>query len=188
MAVPRCYCCRVRSLACRYQPLLSSRRTLPSNSNSFSQEILSIPVDSNETSSLPPNHAALENELVGAVGETENIFLPPFPDYDLDWQEAMANIETFSVPDQLTVNDAPSKNVLAGKYTSIGLSTPSNVSSRFPHSSSFAVRFLSFTRVCSKRTPQSHWGKCWVFAHFTTENPKQIKCWLIVLSISLPVS
>jgi hypothetical protein len=45
----------------------------------------------------------------------DNISLPPFPDYDLDWQEAMTNIQDFSVPDILSENDTPGKSVLAGE-------------------------------------------------------------------------
>lgn len=41
--------------------------------------------------------------------------LPSFPDYDLDWQDVMENIQNFAIPDQLRVNDSPSRSVLAGE-------------------------------------------------------------------------
>jgi hypothetical protein len=41
--------------------------------------------------------------------------LPSFPDYNLDWQDVMENIQDFSVPDQIRDNDSPRKSVLAGE-------------------------------------------------------------------------
>lgn len=114
MAIPQCYRCRVRSLDCRYQAALGSGRTLSSNSNSLSQEDLSFTAGNQDLYTNPSIYAALDNQSVGDGGEMDHTFLPPFPDYNLDWQEAMTNIENFSVPDQLHVNDAPSRSVLAG--------------------------------------------------------------------------
>lgn len=44
-----------------------------------------------------------------------DITLPPFPDYNLDWQDVMENIQDFSVPDQIRDHDSPRKSVLAGE-------------------------------------------------------------------------
>ncbi|GIJ91892.1 hypothetical protein Asppvi_010867 [Aspergillus pseudoviridinutans] len=42
--------------------------------------------------------------------------LPSFPDYDLDWSDVMANIDSFAVPDQIGAdNTAPTRSVLAGQ-------------------------------------------------------------------------
>ncbi|KAF5553477.1 RAS small monomeric GTPase [Fusarium mexicanum] len=47
--------------------------------------------------------------------EVDNLALPPFPDYDLDWQEAMTNLNDFLVPDLLNRHDTAEKSVLAGE-------------------------------------------------------------------------
>lgn len=47
--------------------------------------------------------------------DADNLALPPFPDYDLDWQEAMTNLNDFLVPDLLNPHDTAEKSVLAGE-------------------------------------------------------------------------
>jgi hypothetical protein len=47
--------------------------------------------------------------------DADNLALPPFPDYDLDWQEAMTNLNDFLVPDLLNPHDTAESSVLAGE-------------------------------------------------------------------------
>lgn len=108
MAIPKCYRCRVRSLECHY-PFPSSRRTLSTSSTSLPHGIDTTLVHERETS-LQTQDPAFDFNLLA-----DNLTLPPFPDYDLDWQEAMTNIQDFSVPDILSANDAAGRSVLAGQ-------------------------------------------------------------------------
>jgi hypothetical protein len=108
MAIPKCYRCRVRSLECHY-PSSSLRRTLPTSSASLPQGVDTISADEYETS-LQTQGAAFDFNLLA-----DNLSLPPFPDYDLDWQEAMTHIQDFSVPDILSANDTAGRSVLAGQ-------------------------------------------------------------------------
>lgn len=109
MAVPKCYRCRVRSLECHY-PSPSSRRTLPTTN------LKSLPQESTTTSANEYEATPYIQEPTLDIGiEIDNLSLPPFPDYDLDWQEAMTNIHDFSVPDILSVNDRAERSVLAGE-------------------------------------------------------------------------
>lgn len=55
------------------------------------------------------NNAPAGQTLTGSA-------FPCFPDYDLDWQDIMKNIDSFAVPDQVGVdNTAPTRSVLAGE-------------------------------------------------------------------------
>lgn len=107
MAIPKCYRCRVRLLECHYPS--SSRRTLPTSLTSLPQEVDTTPADQFETS-LQIRDPDFDFNLLA-----DNLSLPPFPDYDLDWQEAMTNIQDFSVPDILSANDTAGRSVLAGQ-------------------------------------------------------------------------
>lgn len=107
MAIPKCYRCRVRSLECHYPS--SSRRTLPTGSIPAPQGVDDTPANEYETT-LQIQDLAFDFNLVA-----DNLSLPPFPDYDLDWQEAMTNIQDFSVPDILSADDTAGRSVLAGQ-------------------------------------------------------------------------
>lgn len=103
MAIPQCYRCKVRSLECCYQ-------TLPSKQ---------IPHTDRDSINLPSHsllsYDASEDRVGNSLDPLADDLLPSFPDYHLDWQDAMANLESFSVPDYLTINDAPSRSVLSGE-------------------------------------------------------------------------
>jgi hypothetical protein len=50
-----------------------------------------------------------------ATDDNDSAF-PSFPDYDLDWSDVMANIDSFAVPDKVGAdNTAPARSVLAGQ-------------------------------------------------------------------------
>ncbi|CVL03379.1 uncharacterized protein FMAN_15225 [Fusarium mangiferae] len=108
MAVPKCYRCRVRSLECLY-PRPSTRRTLARSSKALPQEIAGAAVDESQTES---QSASIASDV---TFDADNLALPPFPDYDLDWQEAMTNLNDFLVPDLLNPHDTAEKSVLAGE-------------------------------------------------------------------------
>ncbi|KAF5582765.1 RAS small monomeric GTPase [Fusarium pseudocircinatum] len=108
LAVPKCYRCRVRSLECLY-PRTSTRRTLAPSSKAFPQEAAGITVDESQTESQGASIAS------DTTLDADNFALPPFPDYDLDWQEAMTNLKDFLVPDLLNPHDTAEKSVLAGE-------------------------------------------------------------------------
>ncbi|OJJ78475.1 Zn(II)2Cys6 transcription factor domain-containing protein [Aspergillus glaucus CBS 516.65] len=96
LSLPRCFRCRVRALECLYQN---------NPSIIFSNQLADPGIGAEQGSSLDSGHQA----------ESSDFSVPPFPDYDLDWQEVMENIEFFSVPDQLAPNASPSQSVLAGE-------------------------------------------------------------------------
>ncbi|EXA34380.1 hypothetical protein FOVG_14362 [Fusarium oxysporum f. sp. pisi HDV247] len=108
MAVPKCYRCRVRSLECLY-PSPSTRRTLAQNSKALPQETARITVNESQTES---QNASIAPDI---TFDADNLALPPFPDYDLDWQEAMTNLNDFLVPDLLNPHDTAERSVLAGE-------------------------------------------------------------------------
>ncbi|KAF4333431.1 RAS small monomeric GTPase [Fusarium beomiforme] len=108
MAVPKCYRCRVRSLECHY-PSPPSRRTLQQNSKPIPQEVTAVTANEHESNAQNPS------SLFDISFEPDNLTLPPFPDYDLDWQEAMTNTHQFLVPDLLTAHDTAERSVLAGE-------------------------------------------------------------------------
>ncbi|KAF5584108.1 RAS small monomeric GTPase [Fusarium subglutinans] len=108
MAVPKCYRCRVRSIECLY-PHPSTRRTLARSSKALSQETAGITVDESQTDS---QNTSITSDI---TFDADDLALPPFPDYDLDWQEAMTNLNDFLVPDLLNPHDTAEKSVLAGE-------------------------------------------------------------------------
>ncbi|PCD23205.1 hypothetical protein AU210_014728 [Fusarium oxysporum f. sp. radicis-cucumerinum] len=108
MAVPKCYRCRVRSLECLY-PSPSTRRTLAQNSKALPQATARITVNESQTES---QNASIAPDI---TFDADNLALPPFPDYDLDWQEAMTNLNDFLVPDLLNPHDTAERSVLAGE-------------------------------------------------------------------------
>ncbi|KAF5711123.1 RAS small monomeric GTPase [Fusarium mundagurra] len=108
MAVPKCYRCRVRSIECLYSRP-STRRTLARSSKALPQETTGTTVDESQTES---QNASIASDL---TFDADNLALPPFPDYDLDWQEAMTNLNDFLVPDLLNPHDTAEKSVLAGE-------------------------------------------------------------------------
>ncbi|KAJ5796987.1 uncharacterized protein N7518_005527 [Penicillium psychrosexuale] len=115
MASPRCYRCKVRSLECQYQnasPFSRPTNTLPRPE----QETLTNPAAFDERSVSDFLRCNMADD-VGLIFEDPpmDISLPSFPDYNLDWQDVMENIQDFAIPDQLKVNDSPSRSVLAGE-------------------------------------------------------------------------
>lgn len=119
MTVPRCYRCKVRSLECQYQhtpPVLEKNNAPPG----LGQQPFPILVDCEAFYGNSGLHCNMADEMPNGIDSVckdtpvENI-LPPFPDYNLDWQEVMENIQDFAVPDQLKLNDSPSRSVLAGE-------------------------------------------------------------------------
>ncbi|KAF5676711.1 RAS small monomeric GTPase [Fusarium circinatum] len=108
MAVPKCYRCRVRSIECLY-PRPSTRRALAQSSKDLPQE--SARATLNESRTESQNASTLSY----ITSDVDNLALPPFPDYDLDWQEAMTNLNNFLVPVLLNPHDTAEKNVLAGE-------------------------------------------------------------------------
>ena len=116
MSLPRCFRCQVRALECLYQ----------NNPSSISSNRLpDLEIGAEQGSSLAPGHQAESFEVVpdhdmgfvASAGQPlqTDLSVPPFPDYNLDWQEVMENIEVFSVPDHMTPNVSPSQSVLAGE-------------------------------------------------------------------------
>ncbi|KAJ5371983.1 hypothetical protein N7517_003989 [Penicillium concentricum] len=115
MASPRCYRCKVRSLECQYQHTPITRETNTSVSEQTSA--ISTAFEGRSVSNALRGNGDDAAEGTGLVFEDTlmDMSLPSFPDYNLDWQDIMENIQDFAVPDQLRVNDSPSRSVLAGE-------------------------------------------------------------------------
>ena len=118
LVLPRCYRCRVRSFDCNYEkashvfPL--RQQPTPSTADAAREP---------EPASIGQNDVAGMDTPVQMTHGTEptvdfnqlDASVLPFPDYDLDWPDAMENIESYWVPDRINPKDATSMNVLAGE-------------------------------------------------------------------------
>lgn len=115
MALPHCYRCRVRSLECQYHHVPLTGRQLDPEPIS-DPEISANTGDMYDTSLDGLLHQIEAHDTVISLEDAPTgTALPPFPDYDLDWQDIMENIQDYSVPDQIAVNDSPTRSVLAGE-------------------------------------------------------------------------
>ena len=117
LILPRCYRCRVRSLDCSYEKTSHLARQQPSPSTTDdAREPEPCTFGQNEASRIDdPVQVMHSAEPAIDFNAQLEASLPPFPDYDLDWPDAMENIESYWVPDQINRNDAPHRSVLAGE-------------------------------------------------------------------------
>ncbi|GKZ30293.1 hypothetical protein AbraIFM66950_008629 [Aspergillus brasiliensis] len=120
LSLPKCYRCRVRSLACQYHPVHSAGA--PSPSVAAQEATLGGAVDTSPTElssgrDLERPDQTSEEYIDTSVNNLlieEASFLPPFPDYNLDWTDIMKDIDVFRVPDRIGQGTSPANAVLAG--------------------------------------------------------------------------
>ena len=116
LGLPRCYRCKVRSLDCSY-PNLSSHSTPqdidPASDTTQGRSVGPIS-DSGPSDGIEQTQEAIDNAQV-STGSGEDQYLPPFPDYDLDWPDVMGDLDSFVVPGHMIPADSPQHSVLAGE-------------------------------------------------------------------------
>ncbi|KAH8698787.1 hypothetical protein BGW36DRAFT_376733 [Talaromyces proteolyticus] len=113
-----CYRCKVRSLECHYQnaPLSSQSKQRTDLMSEDLQGYTPVTVDVNELFADSSNLDQMMNDVNTSLDNPQvELSLPPFPDPDLDWSDVMGHLESFSVPDHITINDSPTRSVLAGE-------------------------------------------------------------------------
>ncbi|KAJ5937943.1 hypothetical protein N7454_004285 [Penicillium verhagenii] len=122
-----CYRCRVRSLPCTYEkPLHTRPRAVAEIANG---EDLMTPVSPQSVTSVNATEIPDANTSIGPLDVYDNApagqaltgsAFPPFPDFDLDWQDIMKDIDSFAVPDQVGMdNTSPTRSVLVASVQAL---------------------------------------------------------------------
>ncbi|KAJ5917672.1 hypothetical protein N7466_011226 [Penicillium verhagenii] len=179
-----CYRCRVRSLPCTYEKPPHKRPIAVAEITDGEHLMTPVSPQSVTTRSANATEIPDANTAIGPLDVYDNApagqaltgsAFPPFPDFDLDWQDIMKDIDSYAVPDQVGMdNTAPTRSVLVGEIYQERIISAVNQFKSWP--SMFAMRghtpFIH-ARLYTHQLPlvmQEALGVCSLYTHKNSQN------------------